>query len=168
MGGKQKARPLLILIGAVGIPGPPQPKGFPKAQAVSVDHAVSRYGEAVQADRVDQRREVQTGLPFDAGKAQRIVRNVVAPLQDSVRFHPQVHALLKVQRAGHKGAARHHNGSAAFGAHAVDQGLKLRSLNLLPLFDPVVLHFVRFSFSSFGQRVIVKPRINCGSVGKAF
>ena len=69
--------PLRILVGAVGIPQPPDPELLPIGIAVAVDGALAGDGKAVDMVGIDESGKILAGLTFETSRQHGKVGNAV-------------------------------------------------------------------------------------------
>ncbi len=125
IGNVQKARTLLILVGALRIPLAAQPEGLPGAQTIAVNDAGAAERQAVNILRVDERGEIGAGLAFNSGDLQVVVGNVVAAQQNAASSHIQVYALRKGEGTAHPYTFRNDDHAATRGCAHVNYPLNL-------------------------------------------
>ena len=166
---KHQTGTLFVLVGAGRVPRPAFPKGFPRALAIAINRTLTAHHKPVHTVRVDKRGEVFTTLPFDTGIAYGIIRDIVAPFQNSVFRQVQVYALLEKQRARIVHAGRHDHNAAALLRNLVNQRLQRLRVDFTIVRHAVIGDYVRFSQAfERGDFRLIKPTVNRRAVGEKF
>ena len=159
--------PLLVLVGTGRIPVPAQPEGLPGTQSVSVNGSTPAHGEAVHLIRIDQRRKIPAGLPFDPGQPQSIIADIVAALQHTALFHIQMHALPEEKGTSPIGTTGNHDHASSIFICRIDQLLNLFRMYPPIIQNPIICKHIGLAQLLQGRNpVFIKPSVNGSSVRK--
>ena len=124
-----QARPLLILICAVGIPLATNPERLPIASAVPINSSASCNSKAVKSVTIDESREIRASLSLNTGLTNLEISDAVRALQCCTLLEIEVCTLLEEERTAEERALWDDDNASTFVCSTVDDGLQCLCLN---------------------------------------
>ncbi len=165
----QQSWSLLILICALWVPLPSQPERFPRLKTISIYCSGSTHGKAIYTICIDQSHKIQTGLPLYAGHANRVIGDILTPLQYTTLCNIQIDSLLKSQCSCSISASWNYKNTTTVLRCSMNKLLNLFCIQLSIITDPIICQNILCSkLCQFRDTSIIKPTVNLCSIGKIF